>query len=300
MNTFDLRLGKDFLGSVPALPGIYKVYDAASQLIYVGKAKNLKRRLGQYRNAKRRKKHRKMRKIIEAAENISVQVCESELAAEILETQLIQSCRPRWNVVGAFHFLYPMIGMKLENQNFYFCYTTQPEHFGGFNLFGAFRSREITGEAFFALVKLLRFVGHSAEPKRKHRIPLPKYSYVYSFRQLPSEWYEIWQKFWRGDTREALEELVLALVENAAARKKNKEVQDCLNQLARFWKHEALTLARVTQHLNYLPYPVSQAERDVLFLKYRDKKFRGQPCIPVSVGDRVQIRSNQGVPEVAT
>ena len=72
------------------------MYDQAQQLIYVGKAKNLRRRLSQYRHAKRLKKHSKMRSIIKAAERIEHEVCATELDAFLLETRLIQAHRPRW------------------------------------------------------------------------------------------------------------------------------------------------------------------------------------------------------------
>lgn len=149
INLFDQRLGKNFLDSIPSLPGIYRIYNHQSRCIYVGKAKNLKRRLSQYRNVKRRKKHKKMRVIIQQAAQVQVEICDSELHAEILENQIIQADRPKWNVVGAFYFLYPMIGMKWDKGITYFCYTTQPESFSEFNLHGAYRSRDISGEAFF-------------------------------------------------------------------------------------------------------------------------------------------------------
>src|SRR5439155_4338387 len=54
----DLRteVGTDFLATVPREPGIYRMYDAAGGLFYVGKARNLGRRLAQYRTARRTKK----------------------------------------------------------------------------------------------------------------------------------------------------------------------------------------------------------------------------------------------------
>src|SRR4051812_9729977 len=139
-----MKLSQTFLDSVPGDPGIYRIYDDQARFIYVGKAKNLRRRLGQYKNAKCRKKHRKMRKIMESAARVEFEVCRSELDAELLETHLIQAFRPKWNVVGAFFFLYPMIGMKCSAGTTFFCYTTQPDAFEGFTFHGAFRSREIT------------------------------------------------------------------------------------------------------------------------------------------------------------
>src|SRR5215510_9961298 len=106
---FDRRFGAEFLESLPGSPGVYLVYDQEEELIYVGKAKNLKRRLSQYRNTIRRKKYRRMRGIVRAAARIEIQLAGTDLDACLMETQLIQKHRPRWNIVGAYSFLYPLI-----------------------------------------------------------------------------------------------------------------------------------------------------------------------------------------------
>src|SRR5258705_5577279 len=101
---------------------------------------------------------------------------------------LIQKHRPHWNIVGAYPFLYPLIGIRSAKGNIEFCMTTTPEDVlrecPGFEFHGAFRSRRITGDGFFALMRLLRFVGHVNPLKVRARIP--KYSYMFSFRKLPS------------------------------------------------------------------------------------------------------------------
>jgi excinuclease ABC subunit C len=272
-NLFTRNLGKTFLDTVPQCPGIYQVYDDQQRLIYVGKSKNLRRRLSQYKNSKRRKKHRKMRKIVEQASKVEFQICPTELEAELLETQLIQLHRPKWNTAGAFFFLYPMIGIKCVEHSMYLCYTTQPDQFDGFSFHGAFRSRDITGEAFFALVKLLRYVAHPEPKKKRGSVVLPKYSYVYGYRQPPGvsseAWRDQWEAFLKGESQDALETLVLALIEHAGARRKTEEVQEYLNHLSRFWKHEASLLYQARSHVEYPLYPVSQKERDHVFLKFR-------------------------------
>ena len=90
MKAFDTKFGADFLGGLPQAPGVYFVYDGEGRLIYVGKAKNLRRRLGQYRNAQRLKKHAKMRSIIRDADRIEIRICESDFAACLLENELIR------------------------------------------------------------------------------------------------------------------------------------------------------------------------------------------------------------------
>lgn len=265
MRSFDKKFGTHFITALPASPGIYRIFDGAEVLIYVGKAKNLRRRISQYRNAKRRKKHLKMRAIIGDATRIDFESCPTHLEACLLETRLIQEHRPRWNVAGAFSFLYPMIGMLTDAKGTYFCYTTQPDLFPAFQFHGAFRSRDRTGEAFFALIELLEFIGHRMSKIERRE----KYSYVYGFRQLPRSWVDLLESFWKGQSRDAIEELVLALVENAGARRKKRDIQELLNHLGHFWKHEAMPLARARDSAAYHEYPVPQKERDLIFLKHR-------------------------------
>ena len=188
MRTFDRKFGDDFLPGVPAEPGVYRFYGPADALLYVGKARNLRRRLAQYRTTGRRKKERKRRALVRLAERIAWEVCASELDASLAEIRLIQSLRPPRNVAGAFPFLYPFIGIRADERETRFCLTTSPEAFQGFDLHGAFRSRDVTGEAFFALVRLLRFVGHPTPHSRRDRRALPRHSYVYGFRWLPAGW----------------------------------------------------------------------------------------------------------------
>ena len=169
MRLFDQRFGVDFLAGVPTAPGVYRFLDAAGALLYVGKAGSLRRRLAQYRTAGRKKNERKRRALVKAAATITWEVCASDLAASLTEIRLIQTLRPRRNVASAFPFLYPYIGIRVDGRETFFCLTTGPEAFPSFELHGAFRSRDATGEAFHALARLLRFVGHPI-PRARQRI----------------------------------------------------------------------------------------------------------------------------------
>ena len=271
VRSFDRKFGPQFLESLPGAPGVYLVYDQQGELIYVGKAINLKRRLSQYRKIIRGRKHRRMSGIVKDAARIEIRRAETHLDACLTETRLIQEHRPRWNVVGAYSFLYPLIGIRAKDGNIEFCMTTTPEavlkQYPGFEFHGAFRSRRITGDAFFGLMRLLRFVGHVNQPTSRSRSP--RYSYVFSFRRLPSNWATAWASFYKGESSLALEELVLKLIENAGARSRSKRVQEYLDELRRFWRREVLTLARVRVTTGCGDWPVPQEQRDLIFLKYR-------------------------------
>jgi excinuclease ABC subunit C len=270
VRSFDRKFGEEFLQSLPSSPGVYLVYDQDAELIYVGKAINLKRRLSQYRSTIRRKKYRRMRGIVKEAARIEIQRAETHLDACLTETMLIQKHRPRWNIVGAYSFLYPMIGIRSSNGDTEFCMTTSPEavleECPGFEFHGAFRSRRITGDAFFALMRLLRFVGHVNPSNYRKRIP--RYSYIVSFRRLPAKSAGAWASFFKGESAAAMEELILALVESSGARRSSGKIQECLDELKRFWRREALSLAKARRATGFEAWPVPQEKRDLVFVSF--------------------------------
>jgi predicted GIY-YIG superfamily endonuclease len=266
---FDRKFGADFLAGVPREPGVYRIYDAAGGLLYVGKARDLRRRLAQYRTARRTKSDRKRRALVKAAHRIEWQTCASELEASLAEIGLIQTLRPRRNVAGAFPFLYPFIGIQVDGADTRFCLTTSPGAFVAFELHGAFRSREVTGEAFFALMRLLRFVGHPTARRARDRGRVPRHSHVWTFRRLPRDWPQLWRALLRGASRVALEQLSLRLLDHDGACARSAAIHADLGAVEHFFVDEASTLAAAITATGYAGYPVPQRERDVLFLRYR-------------------------------
>jgi len=272
---FDQKFGADFLAGVPHEPGVYRLYDASGELIYVGKARDLRRRLAQYRTTRRTKKDRKRRALVRAAARIEWQACASELEASLAEIGLIQGLRPRRNVAGAFAFLYPFIGIQVDGGDTRFCLTTSPEAFAAFELHGAFRSREVTREAFFALMRLLRFVGHPTARRPRDRLSVPRHSHVCTFRRLPRDWPELWKALLGGVSRVALEQLSLRLLDYDGACARSAAIHADLLAVERFFADEASTLARAITATGYVGYPVPQRDRDALFLQYRDLRRAG-------------------------
>jgi excinuclease ABC subunit C len=279
MRKFDRKFGKEAHLSFPASPGIYRFYDETGKLIYVGKAKNLRRRLSQYRNAKRLKAHAKMRKIVEDACRVEHETCESEFHALALETEWIQRERPRWNVAGAFYFLYPMVGLRFERGQTFLCYSCSPSAFPGFRLHGAFRSRQRTRDGFFALVELLRLIGHPISKGQLPKLGVTKAEgergYVYGFRQVPESWFARLESFLRGEDFSPIEELSLLLLERPTAVANGKQTQEYLHEIRRFWRHELQALRRAREHSKWTEYPVAQKDRDRLFIALRSKGLVG-------------------------
>jgi excinuclease ABC subunit C len=89
---------QELLSQLPATPGIYKFKDLSGQVLYVGKAKNLSRRVRSYfRSEKNRIK--RTEKLIEQIEDIEWIEVKSDWEALMLETNLIKELRPKYNVL---------------------------------------------------------------------------------------------------------------------------------------------------------------------------------------------------------
>ncbi len=98
---------KTFLGTVSRMPGVYRMIDRSGQVIYVGKAKNLKARLSSYfRSSGLSPKTRSMVRHIQRIEVIQTR---TESEALILENDLIKNLNPRYNILFRDDKSYPYI-----------------------------------------------------------------------------------------------------------------------------------------------------------------------------------------------
>lgn len=264
VNLFDRKLGAEFIESVPQSPGVYEVLDEKGAVVYVGKSSALRRRLQQYRNARRLKRHAKMRAILVAARALRITTCATHLDAVLLENRLIRELRPRFNIAGAFSFLYPCIGIVRTARELALCYTTTPREFAMlFELFGAYRSRQITRDGFDALVEILALVGH--REKKLGAFPRVRFSSVTAFRQIGDEWMPPLRAFLLGESNAFLPRAALALLEKPKARRFAAETEACLHALAHFFRFEAEPL-RKAREATGTPAFVPQDERDRIFL----------------------------------
>jgi len=94
------RLGAAFFREVPERPGVYLMCGPGDGILYVGKAKNLRRRLGSYRSAHTDRVPRKIRRLLAAVVRIHWDECPDESAALARERDLIAALRPRFNTAG--------------------------------------------------------------------------------------------------------------------------------------------------------------------------------------------------------
>ncbi len=83
---------------IPHDPGVYKFYDESGTLVYVGKAKNLRKRVGSY-FTKSHNLNRKTKRLIRETREISFTIANSEFDALLLENNLIKTHQPKYNVL---------------------------------------------------------------------------------------------------------------------------------------------------------------------------------------------------------
>lgn len=100
------------LQTLPNSPGVYQYFDASGTIIYVGKAKDLKKRVSSYFT----KKHEngKTRVLVKKIDSIKHIVVSTEIDALLLENNLIKKYKPRYNVLLKDDKSYPWICIKKE------------------------------------------------------------------------------------------------------------------------------------------------------------------------------------------
>jgi excinuclease ABC subunit C len=165
---------KEFVGSLPRRPGVYRMYNAAHEILYIGKAKNLRDRVGTYFAASNI--NPKVQALVHQIADIEVTVANSETEALLLEYNLIKAHKPRFNVVLRDDKSFPYIQVQDTHEfprlAFYRGPRSQPGRY-----FGPFPSAGAVKDTLRQLQKLFRirncrdsFFANRSRPCLQHQI----------------------------------------------------------------------------------------------------------------------------------
>jgi excinuclease ABC subunit C len=165
---------KEFVGSLPRRPGVYKMYNGAQELIYVGKAKSLKDRVGTYFAAGN--VNPKVQALVHQIAHIEVTVANSETEALLLEYNLIKAHKPRFNVVLRDDKSFPYIQVSDNHEFPRLAFYRGPRSAPG-RYFGPFPSAGAVKDTLRQLQKLFRirncrdsFFANRSRPCLQHQI----------------------------------------------------------------------------------------------------------------------------------
>ena len=110
------RLGPHFFRTAPECAGVYLMRDAADAVLYVGKAKNLRKRLGSYRVANPDRMPRRHLRMLRAVVRIELRECADEPSALAREAELLLALRPKFNRAGTWPAAMRYLGWRCQGE----------------------------------------------------------------------------------------------------------------------------------------------------------------------------------------
>lgn len=230
---------KEILASIPSSPGIYRYYNKEDILIYVGKAKDLKKRVSSY-FTKQSQYNRKTEKLVSEIERIEFTIANSEFDALLLENNFIKQNQPKYNILLKDDKTFPYLCILKER--FPRIISTrkfipkQGEYFGPY-------TSVVSMKAVVELVRQLYSIRTCSLLLSKENIELKKFKVCLEFHigncKGPCEGLQ--------EENSYLEEIAqarnilkgdLSVVENEFARRMNAAAETMAFEKAAFYKHK--------------------------------------------------------------
>lgn len=149
------RLRVAFFRGIPRAPGVYRMFDEAGLLLYVGQSSDLRDRLNSYRHVHPDRDSRKTVRLVHLVRRIEWEVCDSPVSAVLRENELLRTLRPWFNRMNVYPKACFFIAMDREEGRLRLTLTRDTAAPG--KLFGAFRG---AAWPFAALCRLLFIADH--------------------------------------------------------------------------------------------------------------------------------------------
>jgi DNA polymerase-3 subunit epsilon len=284
-----LFLNPAWKATFPEKPGVYLMKNKHKQVIYVGKAKNLKNRLSSY-YSQPFGYTQKMDDLLQNVNEIETRVLGSELEALLVESRLIKELQPVYNVQLRNYEAYPFIKIDIQHL-FPRVYATREVAADGARYFGPFRSRHVVDltielvQKIFPIRTCTRSLPPQAKPSdpclRLHldRCPGPCRGDVdtESYRTIIDQVCA----FLGGEREDLLERLRRQMFE--AAQQLNFEraawLRDAIRSANEVLTGQRLITGAVEANNLFIVYPSAQEGYNEIFL-IRHGRLMQQRCVP--------------------
>lgn len=242
---------KALLKTLPETSGVYRMLDRAGTVIYVGKARKLRRRVGSYFT--RAAHSGKTQVMLAQVHDVQVTLTHTEAEALLLENNLIKALRPRYNVLLRDDKSYPYIYLSKQQRFPRLAFHRGPGHPSG-RYFGPFPSSGAVRETLNHLQKVFplrqcndTFFNNRSRPCLQYQIKrctapcvgyISEEAYAIDVRHV--------EMFLEGQSNEVVDELVQRMEEASEAREYEQAAQlrDRISALQRIQERQYVAGAR--------------------------------------------------------
>lgn len=159
-NPLTERLGFEFFDELPRVPGVYKMFGSSGQLLYVGKAKNLRSRLLTYRRARPGRESRKTIRLVRMIHAIELEKLPSEEEALLRENELIREYRPEFNHAKKQHEAYYYLIFKAGQSGIVTDLRMHVRNEESRQTYGAFKGHVTVRRGLGAMLRQLYIIEH--------------------------------------------------------------------------------------------------------------------------------------------
>ena len=121
------RLGRKFFRTAPRRPGVYLMKDAADNVLYVGKAKDLRQRLNNYRIANPDRMPQRHLRMVRQVTRIEFQFCANESSALAREAKLLRAIKPKFNRAGVWPGKTRFVAWRVQGEQIELAVIETPE-----------------------------------------------------------------------------------------------------------------------------------------------------------------------------